>query len=65
MPDVAIFDSPALSAFATGAKRDDALVAVSSGFLNGMKERGIGAVSGHEISRVANGDMVTLTLIQL
>ncbi len=64
MPDVAIFDSPALNAFATGAKRDDALVAVSSGLLNGMKEGEIEAVLGHEISHVANGDMVTLTLIQ-
>ena len=64
MPDVAIFDSPALNAFATGAKRDDALVAVSLGLLNGMQEGEIEAVLGHEISHVANGDMVTLTLIQ-
>jgi len=64
MPDVAIFDSPAPNAFATGAKRDDALVAVSSGLLNTMNRDEVEAVLAHEISHVANGDMVTLTLIQ-
>lgn len=64
MPDVAIFDSPALNAFATGANRNDALVAVSSGLLSGMDKGEIEAVLGHEISHVANGDMITLTLIQ-
>lgn len=64
MPDVAIFDSPALNAFATGAKRDAALVAVSTGLLNGMQRDEVEAVLAHEISHVANGDMVTLTLIQ-
>jgi heat shock protein HtpX len=64
MPDVAIFDSPAPNAFATGAKRDSALVAVSTGLLNNMNQAEVEAVLGHEISHVANGDMITLTLIQ-
>ncbi len=64
MPDVAIFDSPAMNAFATGANRNEALVAVSSGLMQSMDEDEIEAVLGHEISHVANGDMVTLTLIQ-
>ncbi|MFT4563566.1 MAG: heat shock protein HtpX, partial [Gammaproteobacteria bacterium] len=64
MPDVAIFDSPSLNAFATGAKRDEALVAVSSGLLKAMDRDEIEAVLGHEMSHVANGDMITLTLIQ-
>lgn len=64
MPDVAIFDSPAPNAFATGAKRDDALVAVSTGLLRTMSHDEVEAVLAHEVSHVANGDMVTLTLIQ-
>lgn len=64
MPDVAVFNSPTLNAFATGAKRNDALVAVSSGLLNSMSREEVEAVIAHEISHVANGDMVTLTLIQ-
>jgi len=64
MPDVAIFPSDAPNAFATGARRDSALVAVSTGLLRGMKRDEIEAVLGHEVSHVANGDMVTLTLIQ-
>ena len=64
MPDVAIFDSPELNAFATGARRDHALVAVSTGLLGGMSKDEVEAVLAHEISHVANGDMVTLTLIQ-
>ncbi len=64
MPDVAIFDSPAPNAFATGAKRNDALVAVSTGLLRTMNQDEVEAVLAHEISHVANGDMVTLTLIQ-
>ena len=64
MPEVGIFDSPEPNAFATGARRDAALVAVSSGLLNNMKQEEVEAVLGHEISHVANGDMVTLTLIQ-
>jgi heat shock protein HtpX len=64
MPEVGIFDSPQPNAFATGARRDAALVAVSSGLLRGMNRNEVSAVLGHEITHVANGDMVTLTLIQ-
>lgn len=64
MPDVAIFNSPTPNAFATGAKRDDALVAVSTGLMTSMNDDEVEAVLAHEISHVANGDMVTLTLIQ-
>jgi heat shock protein HtpX len=64
MPEVGIFDSPDMNAFATGPRRNSALVAVSSGLLRGMSRREAEAVLGHEISHVANGDMVTLTLIQ-
>ena len=63
-PEVAMYDSPVMNAFATGARRDHALVAVSTGLLNGMGRDEVEAVLGHEISHVANGDMVTLTLIQ-
>ena len=63
-PDVAIYDSPQPNAFATGMRRDAALVAVSSGLLQGMSKEQVEAVLGHEITHVANGDMVTLTLIQ-
>jgi len=64
MPEVAIFDSPQPNAFATGARRDKALVAVSTGLLRSMKPNEIEGVLGHEVTHVANGDMVTLTLIQ-
>ncbi len=64
MPEVGIFDSPQPNAFATGARRDAALVAVSTGLLRNMRQNEVDAVLGHEISHVANGDMVTLTLIQ-
>lgn len=64
MPEVAIYDAPDMNAFATGMRRDDALVAVSTGLLLGMGRDEIEAVLGHEISHVANGDMVTLALIQ-
>jgi heat shock protein HtpX len=64
MPEVGIFDSPEPNAFATGARRDASLVAVSTGLLQRMTQNEIEAVLGHEISHVANGDMVTLTLIQ-
>lgn len=64
MPEVAIFDSPDPNAFATGARRDHALVAVSTGLLRNMKSEEVDAVLGHEISHVANGDMITLTLVQ-
>ena len=64
MPDVAIYDASEVNAFATGWNRNDALVAVSSGLLQNMTREEAEAVLGHEISHVANGDMVTLTLIQ-
>ena len=64
MPEVGIFDSPDPNAFATGWNRNDALVAVSTGLLQHMNRDEVEAVVGHEISHVANGDMVTLTLIQ-
>jgi heat shock protein HtpX len=64
MPQVAIFPSDSPNAFATGARRDHALVAVSSGLLQRMKRAEVEAVLGHEVTHVANGDMVTLALIQ-
>ena len=64
MPEVAIYDSPEMNAFATGPSRNNALVAVSTGLLYNMREEEVEAVLAHEISHVANGDMVTLTLIQ-
>ncbi len=64
MPEVAIFNSPDPNAFATGMFRDNALVAVSTGLLKLMDRSEVEAVLGHEVSHVANGDMVTLTLIQ-
>jgi len=64
MPQVAIFPSDAPNAFATGARRDKALVAVSTGLLQRMGRGEIEAVLAHEVSHIANGDMVTLTLIQ-
>lgn len=63
-PEVAVYDSPDVNAFATGASRNNALVAVSTGLLNSMDRASVEAVLGHEVSHVANGDMVTLTLIQ-
>jgi heat shock protein HtpX len=64
MPEVGIFDSPEPNAFATGANKDKALVAVSTGLLQRMNRQEVEAVLGHEVGHVANGDMVTLTLIQ-
>jgi heat shock protein HtpX len=64
MPEVAVYDAPEMNAFATGARRNDALVAVSTGLLRQMKREEIEAVLAHEISHVANGDMVTMTLLQ-
>jgi heat shock protein HtpX len=64
MPEVGVFDAPDMNAFATGPRRNNALVAVSTGLLRGMSRREAEAVLGHEVSHVANGDMVTLTLIQ-
>ena len=64
MPEVGVFDSPDPNAFATGASRNASLVAVSTGLLRNMRRDEVDAVLGHEIAHVANGDMVTLTLIQ-
>lgn len=64
MPEVGIFDSPSPNAFATGWNRNNALVAVSTGLLQNMNQDEVEAVLGHEITHVASGDMVTLTLIQ-
>ncbi len=64
IPEVGIFDSPAPNAFAPGARRDNALVAVSTGLLQTMRKEELEGVLAHEISHIANGDMVTLTLIQ-
>jgi heat shock protein HtpX len=64
MPEVGIFESPQPNAFATGASRNNALVAVSTGLLQNMRSNEVEAVLAHEIAHVANGDMVTLTLIQ-
>lgn len=64
MPEVAVYDSPEINAFATGMSRNNALVAVSSGLLNSMTRDEAEAVLGHEVSHVANGDMITLALVQ-
>jgi heat shock protein HtpX len=64
MPEVAIYDAPEMNAFATGMTKNSSLVAVSSGLLQQMDREQVSAVLGHEIGHVANGDMVTLTLIQ-
>jgi heat shock protein HtpX len=64
MPEVGIFDAEEMNAFATGARRNAALVAVSTGLLRGMSRPQTEAVLGHEITHVANGDMVTLALLQ-
>lgn len=64
MPDVAIYDDDTPNAFATGARRDHALVAVSTGLLRGMKPEEVDAVLAHEVSHIANGDMITMTLLQ-
>lgn len=64
MPEVGVYDSPEVNAFATGASRNNALVAVSTGLLRNMRQEEAEAVLGHEVSHVANGDMITLALIQ-
>lgn len=64
MPEVAIYESPDVNAFATGMNKNSALVAVSTGLLNQMTRDEAEAVLGHEVSHIANGDMVTLALIQ-
>ncbi|WP_372380614.1 protease HtpX [Xanthomonas sp. NCPPB 1754] len=64
MPEVAVYDGPEINAFATGANRNNALVAVSTGLLQNMDQDEAEAVLGHEIAHVANGDMVTMALLQ-
>lgn len=64
MPEVGVFNSPQPNAFATGMSKNSSLVAVSTGLLNNMTQDEVEAVLGHEVSHIANGDMVTLTLIQ-
>ncbi len=64
MPEVAIYDSPDMNAFATGMKRDNSLVAVSTGLLEQMNQDEVEAVLAHEISHIANGDMITMALLQ-
>ena len=64
MPEVGIFNSPSPNAFATGARRNNALVAVSVGLMQNMKHDEVEAVLAHEVSHVANGDMITMALIQ-
>lgn len=64
MPEVGLFNSPQPNAFATGMRRNDALVAVSTGLLHTMNQDEVEAVLGHEVSHVANGDMVTMGLLQ-
>jgi heat shock protein HtpX len=64
MPEVAIYDSPEINAFATGWSKNNSLVAVSTGLMNNMSADEAEAVLAHEVSHVANGDMVTLTLVQ-
>ena len=64
MPEVAVYDAPEINAFATGMNKNNALVAVSTGLLNRMNREEAEAVLGHEVTHVANGDMVTLALIQ-
>jgi heat shock protein HtpX len=64
MPEVGIYDSPEVNAFATGPSQKRSLVAVSSGLLNQMSQPELEGVLGHEIAHIANGDMVTMTLLQ-
>ena len=64
MPEVGIYDSPEVNAFATGPTRNRSLVAVSTGLLENMDKEGVQGVLGHEVAHIANGDMVTMTLLQ-
>ncbi|KKN38341.1 hypothetical protein LCGC14_0754520, partial [marine sediment metagenome] len=64
MPDVAVYNSPQPNAFATGANKNNALVAVSTGLMQSMSKEEVEAVLAHEVSHVANGDMITMALIQ-
>ncbi|MDE2039991.1 MAG: protease HtpX [Elusimicrobia bacterium] len=64
LPEIGVYDSPEVNAFATGPSRRRALLAISSGLLNRMDDQAIDGVLGHEISHIVNGDMVTMTLLQ-
>ena len=64
MPEIAIYDAPDMNAFATGMSKNHALVAVSTGLLQNMDRNEVSAVLGHEVTHIANGDMVTLALVQ-
>jgi len=64
MPEVGVFDSPSPNAFATGMSRNNALVAVSTGLMDNMQSNEVEAVLGHEVSHIANGDMITMALLQ-
>src|SRR5258705_2376222 len=64
MPEVGIYDSPEVNAFATGPSKSRALVAVSTGLLRSMRDEEVEGVLGHEITHISNGDMVTMTLLQ-
>jgi heat shock protein HtpX len=64
MPEVGVYDSPEVNAFATGPSRNRALVAVSTGLLRSMRDDEVEAVLGHEVTHISNGDMVTMTLLQ-
>lgn len=64
MPEVGIYESPDMNAFATGPSKDNSLVAVSTGLLQKMRRNEIAGVLGHEVAHIANGDMVTMTLLQ-
>lgn len=64
MPEVGYYESREINAFATGPSKNNSLVAVSSGLLNNMNENGVEGVIGHEVAHIANGDMVTMTLVQ-
>lgn len=64
MPEVGIYESPEINAFATGPSKSNSLVALSSGLLNSMRREEVEGVIGHEVAHIANGDMVTMTLIQ-
>ena len=64
MPEVGVYESPDVNAFATGPSKNNSLVAVSTGLLNRMDREEVEGVLGHEVAHVANGDMVTMTLVQ-
>src|SRR5262249_13442199 len=64
LPEIGLYESPEVNAFATGPSRSSALLAISTGLLRRMDDRAIDGVLGHEISHIVNGDMVTMTLLQ-